>query len=489
MINLIGKVLMDRFRVDAFVASGGMSVVYRVWDVQRNVPLAMKVLHTDMVDDPSVMKSFQREARALQKLTHPHIVPFYGLYQTQEITFMVEHYVDGLSLKEILRATRGQRLTSQDALCYLKALSSALGYAHTYGVVHCDVKPGNVMIDSGGNIYLTDFGVARHAESTTTTLASAGTPAYMAPEQIRGESVSAATDIYALGVLFFELLTGQRPFAGMDTGSDSGGATAAERVRYAHLTLSPPDPRSFTPDIPEALVRVIYKSLAKNALDRYTEMSAFFTDACHALGASPEKVLDRVSPPTLSDLHADTSGSSKPSSVAGYGGSRRTWVILAILALVLFLCGGAFIFGGLPIIQKILATPTSTSTNTPTITMTFTPTDTPTHTLTPTFTATDIPTSTPTRTPTPTRRNTQKPRPTSTPVSSSYSIKINNRFSYEVFVFRNGKYLGSIPSMRYLVFKGIKSGAHEFQFCQSKEMSGCKIKNVTINGDTEITVP
>jgi serine/threonine protein kinase len=177
--NLIGQILLNQFRVDAFVASGGMGVVYRVWDLKRSVALAMKVLHAELSEDPSLLKRFQREARALEKLAHPNIVPFYGLYRTRDIVFLLERYIDGPSLKEILKIYHGQSVPMQEVLIYLKSLCAALGYAHFHGVVHCDIKPGNVMIDRGGNIYLTDFGIARHAESTTTTLATIGTSAYM----------------------------------------------------------------------------------------------------------------------------------------------------------------------------------------------------------------------------------------------------------------------------------------------------------------------
>ena len=181
----IGQILLNQFRVDAFVASGGMGAVYPCWDLKRNVPLAMKVLHTDLAEDPSVFRRFKREANALRSSPHPDIVPFYGLYETSDFAFLLERYIDGPSLKDILRKRSGRPMPLYEAATYLKALTAALGYAHANGVVHCDVKPGNVMIDQGGNIYLTDFGIARHSESTTTTLGIVGTPAYMAPEQIR----------------------------------------------------------------------------------------------------------------------------------------------------------------------------------------------------------------------------------------------------------------------------------------------------------------
>ena len=297
--NLIGQILLDQFRVDAFIASGGMGAVYRVWDLKRNTPLAMKVLHSELAEDPSAFKSFQREARALEKLAHPNIVSFYGVYQTLDFTFLLERFIDGPSLKDILRQRQGQPLPVSEALIYLKALCAALGYAHANGVVHCDVKPGNVMMDRGGNVFLTDFGIARHAESTTTTLAGAGAPAYMAPEQIRGKVVTPATDIYALGVILFEMLIGQRPFRGNKAGTEKGSATANGRIRYAHLHLPPPDPRGLNPSISETLAGVILKALDKKPPKRYQSVQEFFVTICTAIGVTPDKIADRV---VLSDL-------------------------------------------------------------------------------------------------------------------------------------------------------------------------------------------
>src|SRR5512143_580903 len=118
MANIIGQILLEQFRVDAFVASGGMGAVYRVWDLKRNVPLAMKVLHADLAEDPSVFKRFKREANALKKLAHPNIVPFYGLFQTADFAFLLERYIDGPSLRDILRQEKGKPLTIAEAMAY-----------------------------------------------------------------------------------------------------------------------------------------------------------------------------------------------------------------------------------------------------------------------------------------------------------------------------------------------------------------------------------
>lgn len=344
--SLISQVLLSQFRVDSFLASGGMGAVYRVWDLKRNVPLAMKVLHTELADDPSMFKRFKREANALKKLAHPNIVPFYGLYQTMDFAFLLERYIDGPSLKEIMYPKKVETLSIGEALVYMKALCAALGYAHVNGVVHCDVKPGNVMVDHGGNIYLTDFGVARHSESMTTTLGSAGTPAYMAPEQITGGSVTPAADIYALGVLLFEMLTGQRPFRGTESGTDKSGATANERIRFAHLHLPPPDPRSINPNIPDAIAKVILKTLNKDIGERYRSTADFFAALCVAAGLSPETIASQVILPntlTTKDYSSGQEVIAPHTTVGGIGNLLQGLPVKGILFIGGFIVVGAII--------------------------------------------------------------------------------------------------------------------------------------------------
>jgi len=392
--NPIGQTLLNQFRIDAFIAAGGMGAVYRVWDLKRNVPLAMKVLHADLAEDPSVFKRFQREANALKKLAHPNIVPFYGLYQSHGMAFLLERFVDGPSLKDILKERSGKPLPTEEALVYLKAISAALGYAHAHGVVHCDVKPGNVMVDQGGNIYLTDFGVARHAESTTTTLATAGTAAYMAPEQIRGDPVSPATDVYALGVILFEMLTGRRLFRGDEIGTLSEDSTGSERIRHAQLNVPPPDPRQFNPAIPEGLAQVLLKALDKNPAQRYASTQELFIKVVYAASMKPEQIPDRAIT-SLPPLGWEGCDGPMPPGAGGDKGRRGT--------------SGLFIIGGIGVvvlfilIWAIRQVPPADGTPTPTrrITETESQTDTPLP-QTPTETAIPTLTRTPRLPPTPT---------------------------------------------------------------------------------------
>ncbi len=293
--NIVGQVIAKQFRVDAFIASGGMGSVFRVWDLKRNVPLAMKVLHADLAEDPVIFERFKREARALRKLEHPNIVPFYGLYETPALTFLLERFIDGPTLKDILAQRSGSLLPDQDVLCIIKSLCSAVGYAHNNNVIHCDIKAANVMLERGGHIYLGDFGIARHAESDATVMPGAGTPAYMAPEQIMGNTVSQATDIYALGILLFELLTGRRPFRGTESGTDKSGQTVNERIRFAQVNLPAPDPRLLNPKISPQLSAVVLRSLEKEPSARFSTCQDLLSALCEAYKTSSELIPDRIS--------------------------------------------------------------------------------------------------------------------------------------------------------------------------------------------------
>jgi serine/threonine protein kinase len=302
--NLIGKIINNRYRIEEYLDSGGMGVVFRVWDIQGNVPLAMKMMRIDQFDDPDLLKVFKREAAALKQLPHPNIIPFYGLCETKDYICILEKFVDGPdflenpNLKDFIKTKKNKRLSIDETLVILKSISAALGFAHEHGVVHCDVKPANVMIDRGGSIYLGDFGIARHADSTITTmLGGAGTLPYMAPEQIKLERVSAATDIYSLGVLTYEILTGKRPFLGDEDSTRHVGNDKNERIRFAHLNLQPPDPSSVNPAISRELSTVLLKALEKDPNARFDRCWDFFEAVCNAVGCNPNYVPDRIDIP------------------------------------------------------------------------------------------------------------------------------------------------------------------------------------------------
>jgi len=438
MNNLVGQTILNRYRVDAFIDKGGMAIVYKVWDLEMNAPLAMKVLDIDLAENPSILKLFEREARALKRLAHPYIVPFYGFHHTDDLIFMVEQYIDGLTLKELLKRQPRRQLNINEALIYLKVLCTALGYAHANGVVHCDVKPANMMVDRTGSIYLTDFGIARHADSATTTIADAGSAAYMAPEQIRGEPVTATADIYALGITLFEMLTGRLPFKSEEVDSEKGsgsGATGREIVKMAQLNTPPPDPRLFNPQIPAELAQVILQSLAKDPRQRYQSVTGLFQAACASVGLAPDQVNDHVAPLTLpvpAPIPAPTPG-KRSSRLPIWG-----WASIGAAALVALCASGIFLGRYL---SSVTATPT-TAPNRPLMDEAITPTNTlpppsPTPTDTPLPTPTDTPVPTDTPIPTDTPRPTEPPIVISSP-ATTMKIFVKNIRREAIYVYVNG---------------------------------------------------
>lgn len=269
MPDLTGGTLNNRYHVVTMLGRGGMADVYKAWDQQRSVYLAIKLLREDLAEDRVFLRRFKREAHTLSRLQHPHIVRFYGLEQEGPLAFILMDYVEGTSLRrEIFEA--GKPLTPERVQEVMRPVCAALHYAHAQGFVHCDVKPGNVLIDQNNHIHISVFGIARMSESATATMVGIGSPAYMAPEQVHGEDPTPRTDIYALGVVLHEMLTGgERPFTGeraRTTGSTS------EKVRYEHLHLAPPSPKRFNPELQPELEAVVLKCLEKEPNARFANV-------------------------------------------------------------------------------------------------------------------------------------------------------------------------------------------------------------------------
>ena len=266
MSELTGKILSNRYRVDSFLGRGGMAQVYKVWDNRRMTFLAMKVLHEDLALDRIFMRRFQREAQTLEKLQHPNIVRFYGLEQDGRLAFMLLDFIEGETLKHKIFDAAGP-MPDNEIRNVMRSICGALQFAHSDGMVHCDIKPGNIMIDEHGKVLLSDFGIARMSDAATATMVGMGTPAYMAPEQARGLDPSPQTDIYALGIVLYEMLTGgERPFTGEQ--AQTTGSTS-EKVRWEQINLVPPSPKRWNPDISDELEAVVLKCLAKKPDERY----------------------------------------------------------------------------------------------------------------------------------------------------------------------------------------------------------------------------
>src|SRR6202163_4286981 len=254
------RVLSGRYELSHLVARGGMAEVYRARDQLLDRPVALKVLFPELSVDRSFVERFRREAQAAANLSHPNIVPVFDWGEDSGTYFIVMEFVDGRALSSILR-TAGP-LHPDRAAEIAADVAGALSYAHRHGVVHRDVKPGNVLITEEGTIKVTDFGIARAVnteESLTQTGAVMGTATYFSPEQAEGMGVDSRSDLYSLGVVLFEMVTGRPPFLG-----DTPVAVASKHVRE-----HPPAPREINPGVPPDLEAIILKCLAKSADHRY----------------------------------------------------------------------------------------------------------------------------------------------------------------------------------------------------------------------------
>lgn len=255
------------YRLVDRLGHGAMAQVYRGLAPDGR-EVAVKLLHPHLTGDEGFLARFHREAEAAGRLDHPHIVKILDYGREGDLHYLVMELVDGPSLQAMLR-DRTHPLTPAEAVALIAPLADALDYAHRQGVIHRDVKPSNILLRGGrlDDPVLTDFGVARMVEATVATQAGAllGTPAYMAPEQGEGKPGDERSDIYALGVILYELLTGQPPFQ----------ADSPYAVILRHIHTPPPPPRSLRPDLPPALEAVVLRALEKDPAARYPSAAAF----------------------------------------------------------------------------------------------------------------------------------------------------------------------------------------------------------------------
>jgi len=254
-----GTVLADRYRLENRVAAGGMGEVWRATDtlLERNV--AVKLLRSSLAEDPVVSERFRREALLAAQISHPNMAGVYDYVQSTGRPGIVMEFVDGETLAE--RLAREERLGVAESVRIGGGVLSALRAAHTTGIVHRDVKPGNVMLGAAGEVKVTDFGIARAASDhmLTETGMVIGTAHYLSPEQVGGSPATPASDLYSVGAILFEMLAGRRPFE----------AETPIAVAMKRLTEDPPTVRSLRPDTPQPVARVIARALAREPGDRY----------------------------------------------------------------------------------------------------------------------------------------------------------------------------------------------------------------------------
>jgi serine/threonine-protein kinase len=344
MEHLTGKQL-GPYRVIAPLGAGGMAAVYQAYQPGVDRYVALKILPRHLAQDPQFVARFQHEARVIASLQHPHILPVFDFGEADGYTYLVMPFVAGGTLADTLR---GQPLPVAQVRRIIAELGDALDYAHSRGIIHRDVKPSNVLLDGRGNCLLTDFGIAKIVAGTVQlTLPGGiiGTPAYMSPEQAQGATIDQRSDIYALGVLLYELTTGRVPF--------TAETPLAIVLKHPHDPLPPP--RTLNPSLSEALERVILKALAKEPNDRFQTAAEFVRAVQATTGGESEQVPPL---PVADTLSFDTQKLAPPGDARIPQRSRlRPWLIpgvIAVILLAMIALGGLLLRG-----SPVASSPTS----------------------------------------------------------------------------------------------------------------------------------
>jgi serine/threonine protein kinase len=338
MEDLTGK-QFGPYRIVAPLGEGGMAAVYKAFQPGVDRFVALKVLPQHYARDPQFVERFEREAKVLAKLQHPHILPVHDFGEADGYTYIVMPFVESGDLATLMTQ---QQFSLAEIGRMIGQIGDALDYAHTQGIVHRDVKPSNILVDQRGNCLLTDFGLARivsgYANKLTGSGFMVGTPEYMSPEQGLSEAVDGRSDIYALGVVLYELVTGRVPFS----------AETPVAVILKHVNDPLPLPREIDPTVPEVVERVILKAMAKNPEDRYATPGDMVNALQAAIQAAPSVQQTEASISAKDALSESRSGSShirrlqpksqaaaaKPLAQPGSGQTMFWGMLSFLLALV-----------------------------------------------------------------------------------------------------------------------------------------------------------
>lgn len=265
---MIGKILGNRYEITEKIAQGGMSVVYKALDLNLNRYDAVKVLKPEFSSNKDILDKFKQEANAVAFLSHPNIVNIYNVGSEDQIHYIVMEYVKGKTLKEVIKAEG--KLSLEETLNYSYQIARALESAHNSNIIHRDIKPQNIMLTKDGLIKVTDFGIAKHSDSVTITNSGKiiGSAHYFSPEQARGNMTDRRSDIYSLGIVMYEMVTGQVPF----------DAESPITIALKHMQEPMPSPRALNPTVSLGLEKVILKATEKNPIDRYQRIEDMMMD-------------------------------------------------------------------------------------------------------------------------------------------------------------------------------------------------------------------
>ncbi|MGX9133617.1 Stk1 family PASTA domain-containing Ser/Thr kinase [Rummeliibacillus sp. JY-2-4R] len=265
---LVGKRISGRYKILDVIGGGGMSNVYLAHDMILDRDVAMKILHYNFSNEQEMHRRFQREALSATSLTHPNIVSIYDVGEDGDMHYLVMEYVKGQTLKQYIQ--KYAPLSATKCVDIMKQLTSGIAHAHQNQIIHRDIKPQNILMDENDNVKITDFGIAMALEDTSFTRTNSvlGTVHYLSPEQARGGTATKKSDIYSLGIVLYELLTGHLPFSG----------ESAVAIALKHLQSETPSVRAIVPSIPQSLENVVLKATAKDPLHRYASVEEMEED-------------------------------------------------------------------------------------------------------------------------------------------------------------------------------------------------------------------
>lgn len=347
MVHMIDRTLDKRYTILERIGGGGMADVYRAHDKLLDRSVAVKVLRSQFANDEEFVTRFRREAQAAARLSHHNIVNMYDVGKDEEVHYIVMEYISGETLKErILR----EPLPIEMAVRIAADIAEALEHAHQNNLVHCDIKPHNILMTRAGRIKVTDFGIARAVSSATMhhTATIIGSVHYFSPEQAKGAAVGAKSDIYSLGVVLYEMLTGTVPFNGETPIS----------IALKHLQEEPRPIRELKPEVPPLLEAIVLKAMAKDVANRYNDISEMITDLKSvqnyfrddhtrrlSRGDFPTQILPRLDEPITSQVNSGTVIESDKNPLLKKNNSKKVVWGLVLLLLFGFMIGAFFAFG------------------------------------------------------------------------------------------------------------------------------------------------
>ena len=344
MDNLIGKKLDGLYEVKELIGSGGMANVYKAVMLGRNGPVpagtvvAVKVLRQEYTHDPELVRRFKNESKAISLLNHPNIVKVYDVSVNDQLQYIVMEYVDGMTLREYLNE-RGGKLTSRETVHFISQILKALEHAHANGVVHRDIKPQNIMLLDNGQLRMMDFGIARisRAENQLLSGKTMGSVHYISPEQAKGDETDCTSDIYSVGVMMYEMLSGHLPFDADDM----------VEVAIKQISDKPKSLHEIAPEVPNALVEITEKAMAKlpqnryasaremlDALDAYVQNPSVMFEYKYITEDAPEKVVKRTMSQNRTNRPAEKPA-SRSKKTASRKKKRRTIYLPALLGITI----------------------------------------------------------------------------------------------------------------------------------------------------------